>query len=319
MAGENACFCCFSEDDIFLCGCLCKTLQVCAGCMWTVTRHQMSSYYWESCGKECKVCMHKYSDAAVLAGCEHARRTVSAQQCGTQERDVVENDVLYTLLCFAEKELPLKLGRAIVAEYKQTLGWENMSTVLCQQNFAYVLSSFEGDVEAMVMFSECAQAQAAKVQLWNLHICSDSDRKWMYRYYVSQLNIVLCSKTIMCADPKISVREFFDSLHRQLLELMHVFRNFYIHGTHPEGISVAHEDYVFVSIALAEVLTTRVTTELHGKRARTRQQTLLVVFAREIVEQAHSGVLQVYGNSFYGMQSVINMRSAVHDIEILQL
>lgn len=189
---ENVCFCCFAEESVLLCGCSCKTLHACGSCMWKLTSQQLGTQYWRSLGRQCKVCMQQYSDACVLAGCNHALQTVSALACGTRERDAVQNDVLYMLIVFADKTLAVTKARDILNEYERTLGPTALSTALCKLNVAYVLSAFGEDEEALSKFCDVSVVQAKMVQSWDWHACTDLDRKWMWRFYCSRLNVVLC-------------------------------------------------------------------------------------------------------------------------------
>ena len=277
----NNCFCCFSEENVFLCGCSCTTMYVCAGCMWKMTSQQLSARYWETLGRQCTVCRNVFSDAAVLAGCEHARKAVAVESCGTPARDNVENDVLYMLVALTDYDAVIKMARDVLHDYETALGAQHLCTVRCEQNVAYILASFGDDQEAVVKFGRCAEAQGAMVQNWNWLACSDVDRKWMYRYYCSRLNIVLCCKNIKGTDKDYDTREFNDALYSELNTLVGVFEMLHTHSsTHPESMASAHDDFAFVSLALADIVTERVLTGLHGFRARTRQQHSLVLFAR---------------------------------------
>ena len=73
------CFCCFEEGAAMPLGCLCRTAFACAGCMWQlVAPADLEGPEERAPSKRCKVCLECYSDAAVLAGCRHARAAAAA-------------------------------------------------------------------------------------------------------------------------------------------------------------------------------------------------------------------------------------------------
>ena len=302
---ENVCFCCYAEDSVFLCGCSCKTLHACGSCIWKLTSQQIGTQYWRTLGRQCKVCRQEYSDASVLAGCNHALQTVMALGCGTPERDSVQNDVLYMLIAFTDKTLAVTKARDILNEYERTLGSQNLSTALCKLNVAYVLSAFGEDEEAISKFCDVSVVQANMVQSWDWHDCTDMDRKWMWRFYCSRLNVVLCCRNIACLDKDSRLTE---AVFGELQYLLQVFETLHEHSnTHPESATTAHDDYVFIHVALAEMLTNRVLCQVPDRCARTRAQNKLVVWAQTVVQKAHAVVLQVYGPGFSAMSTVENM------------
>lgn len=311
----NQCFCCFTEESVFLCGCRCKTLYVCGGCMWKVSTEQLSVRYWETLGRQCSVCLHDYSEAALMEGCKHARGAVASEQCGTSARDGVENDVLYMLVTMTDYDAVMRIAHTILQDYENALGKTHLCTIRCEQNFAYILASFGEDEQAIDRFENCAMAQWRMVQNWNWLNCSDMDRKWMYRYYCSRLNIALCGKNIKLKNKNFATREFNDILSQELSTLMQAFEMMHTYSdTHPESIAVAHDDYAFICIALAELVTERVMTELPNSRAQTRKQHIFIQVALNIVHKARAVVMQVFGPEFPVLERVAVMLAAVESV-----
>ena len=83
LAPGARCFCCFEEGAgaagapgalaVASCGCHCLTLFACAGCMWRlVAPLGEAGEVPRPAQMQCKVCLGRFSDAAVLMACRHA-------------------------------------------------------------------------------------------------------------------------------------------------------------------------------------------------------------------------------------------------------
>jgi len=189
LAVSTRCFCCFEEGEAIACGCLCRTLVACPGCLWTlVAPAEDSAALPRAPNTRCKVCTGRYSDAAILAGCRHARGAASALGIDTRERRAEDARMLETLLAVDAADAALELARGVHAEYEAALGAEHLTTAHFLLLLGYVLSRCERDAEAVPLFQACARAQGAMVQSWDAAEPSASDRKWMHRTLRTRLN-----------------------------------------------------------------------------------------------------------------------------------
>jgi hypothetical protein len=162
----------------------------------------------------CKVCTGRYSDAALLAGCRHARAAASALAADARARRTEHARVLETLLAVGGAgdagadagdtgaggigadageaagalAAALALARGVHAEYEAVLGAAHLTTAHFKMLLAHVLSRCERDAEAVPLFQACARAQAAMVRSWDAELPSAHDRKWMHRALRTRLN-----------------------------------------------------------------------------------------------------------------------------------
>ena len=150
LAASTRCFCCFEEGEAIACGCLCRTLVACPGCLWTlVAPAEDSAALPRAPNTRCKVCTGRYSDAAILAGCRHARGAASALGIDTRERRAEDARMLETLLAVDAADAALELARGVYAEYEAALGAEHLTTAHFLLLLGYVLSRCERDAEAV--------------------------------------------------------------------------------------------------------------------------------------------------------------------------
>lgn len=72
---DAACFCCFEAADavaLAQCTCGCRTLHVCAGCLWAM----LARAEFPDAAVECTVCRRRHTDAAILWALRHGREQV---------------------------------------------------------------------------------------------------------------------------------------------------------------------------------------------------------------------------------------------------
>jgi hypothetical protein len=290
LTPTTRCFCCFDEGGAIGCGCHCLTLFACPGCLWTLVGPAENTDVapWPP-SVRCKVCKGRYSDAAVLAGCRHARAAASALAIDTRERRVEDARMLETLRVLGDADAALELGRSVHAEYEAALGAAHLTTVHFELLLAYLLSRFERDAEAVPLFQACARACSAMVQSWDAPAPSASDRKWMHRTLRARLNaavgMILAAEAGDAAGAAGAAGADYahiDHAHieRELTETLAGLRRL---------VGAAHRDVVAGGFVLADMLAERVQRLLAGAPARTRAQHALVRAARAAVETGLDG------------------------------
>jgi len=293
LAASTRCFCCFEEGEAIACGCLCRTLVACPGCLWTlIAPTEDSTAMPRKPNTRCNVCTGRYSDAAILAACRHARGAAAALGIDTRARRAEDARMLETLLAVNGGDAgdagaaALALARGVHAEYEAALGAEHLTTAHFRLLLGYVLSRCERDAEAVPLFQACARAQGAMVQSWDAAEPSASDRKWMHRTLRTRLNAAV--SMIFAAEARAAggagatgaagaLAESTADAHieRELTEALTGLRRL---------LGVAHRDVLAGGFVLADRLTERVQRQLAGAQARTRAQHALVRAARAAVE-----------------------------------
>jgi hypothetical protein len=287
LAASTRCFCCFDEGETIACGCHCRTLVACPRCLWTlVAPAEDSTALPRAPNTRCKVCTGRYSDAAIIAGCRHARGAASALGIDTRERRAEDARMLETLLAVDDADATLELARGVHAAYEAALGAEHLTTAHFLLLLGYVLSRCERDAEAVPLFQACARAQGAMVQSWDAAPPSANDRKWMHRTLRTRLNAAV--STIFAAEAEAAgagaagfAREWAAGedadarIERELTEALAGLRPL---------LGVAHRDVLAGGFVLADMLAERVQRQLAGAPARTRAQHALVRAARAAVE-----------------------------------
>ena len=329
LAPGARCFCCFEGAAgaagapgggagalaVTPCGCQCLTLFACPGCMWRlVAPPGEPGEVPRPAQMQCKVCLGRFSDAAVLMACRHAVDGALAlavgsgpgavpgaapgaapgaeQEAVSEARDKTLLSVMETLLKIedANADAALALARGVVAEQAALFGTLHLTAVHFQVMLGYVLSRFERDEEAVVIFNACAWVQSAMVQNWDAAEPSASDRKWMHRTLRSRLNAAMsriaAAETAESAEARAAegragvqsaaaraserkaVEEELLEVHTRLLKLFGPF----------------HRDSLAAIFMLAKEMAERVLLELGGAPARTRGQHEQVQVARSVVD-----------------------------------
>ena len=325
LAPSARCFCCFEEAAgaagapgapgalaVTSCGCQCLTLFACPGCMWRlVAPPSEAGEVPRPAQMQCKVCLGRFSDAAVLMACRHAVEGALALAVGAgpgaapgaapgaeqeavyEARDKALLGVMETLLKIedANADAALALARGVVAEQAALFGTLHLTAVHFQVMLGYVLSRFERDEEAVVIFNACAWVQSAMVQNWDAAEPSASDRKWMHRTLRSRLNAAMhriaaaetaesaearaaegpragVQSTAARASERKAVEEELLEVHTRLLKLFGPF----------------HRDSLAAIFMLAKEMAERVLLELGGAPARTRGQHAQLQVARSVVD-----------------------------------
>jgi len=313
LAPGARCFCCFEEGAgaagapgalaVTSCGCQCLTLFACAGCMWRlVAPPGEAGEVPRPAQMQCKVCLGRFSDAAVLMACRHAVDGALAlaggagpgaapgaapgaeQEAVYEARDKALLGVMETLLKIedANEEAALALARGVVAEQEAFFGAQHLTAVHFRLMLGYVLSRFEHDSEAFPIFRACAIAQRAMVQDWDAAEPSASDRKWMHRTLRSRLNAAMsriaAAETMEAAGVVTSAAARASGSEAVELELLEVHTKLF------KLFGPVHRDSMAAIFMLAKEMAERVLLELGGAPARTRGQHAQVRGALSVVD-----------------------------------
>ena len=309
LAPGARCFCCFEEGAgaagapgalaVTSCGCQCLTLFACAGCMWRlVAPPGEAGEVPRPAQMQCKVCLGRFSDAAVLMACRHAVDGALAlaggagpgaapgaeQEAVYEARDKALLGVMETLLKIedANEEAALALARGVVAEQEAFFGAQHLTAVHFRLMLGYVLSRFEHDSEAFPIFRACAIAQRAMVQDWDAAEPSASDRKWMHRTLRSRLNAAMsriaAAETMEAAGVVTSAAARASGSEAVELELLEVHTKLF------KLFGPVHRDSMAAIFMLAKEMAERVLLELGGAPARTRGQHAQLEVARSLVD-----------------------------------
>ena len=330
LAPSARCFCCFEEAAgaarapgapgalaVTSCGCQCLTLFVCPGCMWRlVAPPGEPGEVPRPAQMHCKVCLGRFSDAAVLMACRHAVEGASAlavgaapgavpgaapgaapgsspgaeQEAVSEARDKTLLSVMETLLKIqdANADAALALARGVVAEQAALFGTLHLTAVHFQVMLGYVLSRFERDEEAVAIFNSCAWVQSAMVQNWDAVEPSASDRKWMHRTLRSRLNAAMSRiaavETAEARAPE-GPRARVQSAAARASESKAVEKELLeVHTRLLKLFGPFHRDSLAVIFMLAKEMAERVLLELGGAPARTRWQHAQLEVARSVVD-----------------------------------
>ena len=326
LAPSARCFCCFEEAAgaagapgapgapgalaVTSCGCQCLTLFACPGCMWRlVAPPGEPGEVPRPAQMQCKVCLGRFSDAAVLMACRHAVDGALAlavgaapgaapgaeQEAVSEARDKTLLSVMETLLKIedANADAALALARGVVAEQAALFGTLHLTAVHFQVMLGYVLSRFERDEEAVVIFNACAWVQSAMVQSWDAAEPSASDRKWMHRTLRSRLNAAMsriaAAETAEAAEaaearaaegPRAGVTSAARASESKAVEK----ELFEVHTRLLKLFGPLHRDSLAAIFMLAKEMAERVLLELGGAPARTRGQHAQLEVARSLVD-----------------------------------
>lgn len=315
LAPGARCFCCFEEGvraagaawtagaaggatgalAVTPCGCQCLTLFACPRCMWRlVAPPGEPGEVPRPAQMQCKVCLGRFSDAAVLTACQHAVEGALALVVGAApgaEQEAVSEarhnallGVMETLLKIedANADAALALARGVVAELEAFCGAQHMTAVHFRVMLGYVLSRFERDQEAVAIFNACAWAQRAMVQNWDAAEPLASDRKWMHRTLRSRLNAAMGRIAAMEAGAQSAGAQSAEAQEplRQCIEieLLEVYKRL------EKLFGPLHRDSLAAIFMFTKVIAERVLRKLGGAPARTRAQHAQLQVARDAVD-----------------------------------
>ena len=314
------CFCCFEDGAAMPCGCLCRTAFACAGCMWQlVAPADLEGPEERAPSKRCKVCLECYSDAAVLAGCRHARAAAAGlgaaaadaladapadapadAQADSSARRELDVHVMETLLLIRDRDAALGLAREVYDAYKAAMGPQHLTTTHFGALFAQVLFHVGEEKAAVPLFSSCAAVQAGMVGTWDLSAASERDCRWMYRTYRTRMSLLTGMICLNGKDAEYQTQQVADHIQEELLKLLMNLGQL---------LSACHPDYVCLSLIFADFVHFRVQRELADGPARTRAQHALVRVGREAVEYAVEAVSLLHGADCPMLEHLLCLRA----------
>jgi hypothetical protein len=282
--GSAHCFCCFEEEgavELVKCGCKCTTMCACAPCLWKITSEPKPVSFH---AVKCTVCLEFFSDAAVLAGCKHARNSVAALPRTLEARSDMERDVLQTMMQISTAEPAFEYARELWGQYSRALGARHGTTSHFKYLMGKVLYTGEDFQGAINVFEQVLDIQEAVVQERDLEKATDEDKNWLLRLYRTKSAIAASLHNIYKAHGK--AEKDAEAVFCEALAGMRTL------------VDDVHPDYVRTAGGLASFLAARTARECAGgahDRPRTRQQHALLTRALAAAEHALEVCLRVYG------------------------
>jgi hypothetical protein len=276
------CFCCLEEEgaaELVRTGCKCTTMCACAPCLWRVTSEPKRESFDNV---KCTVCLEFFSDAAVLAACQHAQHSVAALPRTLEARSDVERSVLQLMMQISTAEPAFDYARELWGKYSRALGARHGTTSHFKYLMGKVLYTGEDFEGAIVVFDQVLDIQEAMVGERDLEKATQEDKNWLLRVYRTKSAIAASLHNIYKINGKFSCDA--EAVFREALAGLETL------------VCDVHPDYVRTAGRLASFLTVRTMRECSGvDRPRTRNQHALLARALGAAEHALEVYCRVYG------------------------